>query len=66
VWLPDRPCADHVILEAATSPMLWAAALTGVLMGLGVQWDDAHWVQSDMIGTDLWDRSGQGSSERCQ
>jgi len=20
-----------------------------------VQWDDAHWVQLDMIGTDLWD-----------
>jgi len=43
--------------------MLWVATLTGVLTVAWVQWDDAHWVQLDMIGTDLWDRSGWGSPE---
>jgi len=58
-WVAQSSHADHMILEGRYIPDVIGGHTDGVLMVAWGAMDDAHCVQSGMIGTDLWDRSGQ-------
>jgi len=56
---------DHVILEGCYIPDVMVATPTGVLTVAWVLWMMPSWVQSDMIGTNLWTNQVR-KSERCR